>query len=91
MVCIRPILRITSCTLPTPETLGTLTTSLLFGVGLVDDFAFRRGASLVRIYPYFVLSRSYDLNARRDDARFMRMKILADLATTCITPDLDQN
>ena len=60
------------------------------GVGLVHDFAFRREPNLVRIYPDFALSRSYYLNMRRDDARFKRMKILADLVTTYIKQDLDQ-
>jgi len=59
-------------------------------ISYIPELAFRREPNLVRIYPDFALSRSYYLNMRRDDARFKRMKILADLVTTYIKQDLDQ-
>lgn len=58
------------------------------GIGLVHDFAFRRDHDLVRVYPEFQLERSYYLNIRRDDAKFKRMKSLADTISREIQQDL---
>ncbi len=49
------------------------------GIGLVHDFAFRRDPDLVRVYPEFSLPRKYYLNTRREDIRFNRMAVLANL------------